>query len=70
MFAVSIWSPAVVALIFHMQVGGSGIDLFGLYALAVIVNITGLLWACGVAMRFRSVQAAPPSRASHMTRMA
>jgi ABC-2 type transport system permease protein len=49
----------VVALIFHMQVGGNGVDLFGLYALAVIVNISGLLWACGVAMRFRSVQAGP-----------
>jgi ABC-2 type transport system permease protein len=49
----------VVALIAHMQVGGSGVDLFGLYALAVIVNFLGLLWACGVAMRFRSVQAGP-----------
>jgi ABC-2 type transport system permease protein len=48
-----------VALIAHMQVGGDGVDLFGLYALAVIVNVCGLLWACGVAMRFRSVQAGP-----------
>jgi ABC-2 type transport system permease protein len=42
-----------------MQVGGDGIDLFGMYALAVIVNVSGLLWACGIAMRFRSVQAGP-----------
>ena len=49
----------IVALIAHMQVGGNGVDLFGLYALALIVNVTGLLWACGVAMRFRSVQAGP-----------
>ena len=49
----------IVALIAHMQVGGDGVDLFGLYALAVIVNVCGLLWACGVAMRFRSVQAGP-----------
>jgi ABC-2 type transport system permease protein len=49
----------VVALIAHMQIGGSGIDLFGLYALAVVVNVIGLLWACGIAMRFRSVQAGP-----------
>jgi ABC-2 type transport system permease protein len=48
-----------VALVAHMQVGGDGVDLFGLYALAVIVNVCGLLWACGVAMRFRSVQAGP-----------
>jgi len=49
----------IVALVAHMQVGGSGIDLFGLYTLAAIVNVTGLLWACGIAMRFRSVQAGP-----------
>jgi ABC-type multidrug transport system permease subunit len=48
-----------VALATGMQVGGSGVDLFGLYALAVIFNQIGLLWACGVAMRFRSVQAGP-----------
>ena len=47
------------ALAVGMQVGGSGVDLFGLYALAVIVNQVGMLWACGVAMRFRSVQAGP-----------
>jgi ABC-2 type transport system permease protein len=48
-----------VALLAHMQVGGNGVDLFGLYALALIVNLAGLLWACGIAMRFRSVQAGP-----------
>jgi ABC-type multidrug transport system permease subunit len=49
----------VVALIAGMHVGGSGIDLFGLYALALIFNTVGLMWSCGVAMRFRSVQAGP-----------
>ena len=49
----------IVALIGGMQVGGNGIDLFGMYALALIFNVVGLLWACGVAMRFRSVQAGP-----------
>jgi ABC-2 type transport system permease protein len=49
----------VVALAAGMQVGGSGVDLFGLYALAIIFNQVGLLWACGVAMRFQSVQAGP-----------
>ena len=48
-----------VALIAHMEIGGNGVDLFGLYVLALIVNISGLLWACGIAMRFRSVQAGP-----------
>jgi ABC-2 type transport system permease protein len=49
----------VVALVAHMQIAGSGVDLFGLYALAVLFNFAGLLWACGIAMRFRSVQAGP-----------
>jgi ABC-type multidrug transport system permease subunit len=49
----------IVALIAGMRVGGNGIDIFGLYALAVIFNLVGLLWACGVAMRFRSTQAGP-----------
>jgi ABC-2 type transport system permease protein len=49
----------IVALISGMQVGGNGLDLFGMYGLAVIFNVVGLLWACGVAMRFRSVQAGP-----------
>jgi ABC-2 type transport system permease protein len=48
-----------VALAVGMQIGGNGVDIFGMYALAVIVNQVGMLWACGVAMRFRSVQAGP-----------
>jgi ABC-2 type transport system permease protein len=48
-----------VALIAGMQVGGDGVDLFGLYVLAILFNQVGLLWACGVAMRFRSTQAGP-----------
>jgi ABC-2 type transport system permease protein len=49
----------VTALVFGMQIGGNGVDLFGMYGLAVIFNVVGLLWACGVAMRFRSVQSGP-----------
>jgi ABC-type multidrug transport system permease subunit len=48
-----------VALAAGMNVGGSGVDLFGLYALALIVNAAALLWAAGVAMRLRSMQAGP-----------
>ena len=48
-----------VALIAGMQIGGNGIDLFGLYALAIMFNVVGVLWASGVAMRVRSIQAAP-----------
>jgi ABC-2 type transport system permease protein len=42
-----------------MHVGGNGVDLFGLYALALLLNIAALLWAAGVAMRFRTMQAGP-----------
>jgi ABC-2 type transport system permease protein len=49
----------IVALIGGMHVGGNGIDVFGMYALALIFNVVGLLWACGIAMRFRTVQAGP-----------
>jgi ABC-2 type transport system permease protein len=49
----------VVALIAGMKVGGNGVDLIGLYGLAIIFNQVGLLWACGVAMRLRTVQAGP-----------
>jgi ABC-2 type transport system permease protein len=48
-----------VALVAGMEVGGSGVDLFALYALALIVSIAGTLWATGVAMRFRTIQAGP-----------
>lgn len=48
-----------VALAVGMRVHGSGVDLFGLYGLALILNIAGLMWAAGVAMRWRTVQAGP-----------
>jgi ABC-2 type transport system permease protein len=49
----------VVALLAQMNIGGSGIDLFGLYGLALLLNLAGTLWATGVAMRLRTQQAAP-----------
>ncbi|HKD33246.1 MAG TPA: ABC transporter permease [Gaiellaceae bacterium] len=48
-----------VAFAVGMQVGGSGVELLGLYALGLILNVAALLWACGVAMRFRTLQAGP-----------
>lgn len=48
-----------VAFLAGMEVGGGGVDLFALYLLAALVNVTGLLWAAGVAMRLRTLQAAP-----------
>ncbi len=49
----------VVAFAVQMNVGGSGVDLPGLYLLGIVVNITATLWAAGVAMRLRSMQAGP-----------
>ena len=49
----------VVALLVGMNVGGSGIDLVGLYTLAVFLNIAAILWATGVALRLRTMQAGP-----------
>jgi ABC-type multidrug transport system permease subunit len=49
----------VVALLAQMEIGGSGVDLFGLYTLALLLNVAGTLWATGVAMRLRTQQAAP-----------
>ena len=48
-----------VALVAGMEVGGSGVELFGLYGLAVLVNVAATMWAAGVAMRVRSLQGGP-----------
>ena len=49
----------VIALAVGMHVGGSGVDLFGLYTLAALLNIAAVFWAAGVAMRLRTMQAGP-----------
>lgn len=49
----------VIALLAGMEVGGEGVELFGLFGLAVLVNLTATLWAAGVAMRVRSIQGGP-----------
>ena len=48
-----------VALVAGMEVGGDGVDLVGLYTLALLLNIGAVLWAAGVAMRLRTMQAGP-----------
>jgi ABC-2 type transport system permease protein len=48
-----------VAVVAGMDVLGGPVDVVGLYLLALLLNIAALLWACGVAMRFRSIQAGP-----------
>jgi ABC-2 type transport system permease protein len=49
----------VVALIVGMKVGGSGVDLLGLYTLGAVLNMAALLWSTGVALRLRTMQAGP-----------
>ena len=49
----------MVALAVGMNVDGSGVDLVGLYGLAVLINLASVLWAAGVAMRLRTMQAGP-----------
>jgi ABC-2 type transport system permease protein len=49
----------IVALLAKMEIGGDGVDLFGLYALGLLLNLAGTFWATGVAMRLRTQQAAP-----------
>jgi ABC-2 type transport system permease protein len=48
-----------VALATGMQIGGDGVDLAGLVLLAMLVNAAALLFAAGVAMRLRTIQAGP-----------
>jgi ABC-2 type transport system permease protein len=49
----------VIALAVGMKVGGGGVDLVGLYGLGLLVNVAAVLWAAGVAMRLRTMQAGP-----------
>jgi ABC-2 type transport system permease protein len=48
-----------VGIVAGMEIGGNGVDLFGLVLLAVLVNASTLLWAAGVGMRLRTMQAGP-----------
>jgi ABC-2 type transport system permease protein len=48
-----------IALAAGMNVAGGGIELVGLYGLAVLVNLAATMWAAGVAMRVRSIQGGP-----------
>lgn len=58
--AVFVWVLlTTIALAAGMDVGGAGVDLVGLYALAGLANFAALMWAAGVALRFRSIQAGP-----------
>ena len=62
--ALARWAMAatvlvVVALALGMEVAGSGVDLVGLFGLALLINVSALCWAAGIATRLRSLQAGP-----------
>jgi ABC-2 type transport system permease protein len=57
--AFTMFVVTVVALVAGTDLNAGGVDLFGLYGLAILVNLAAGLWACGVALRVRSIQGGP-----------
>ena len=47
------------ALIAGMQVGGNGVDLFGLVVLGLLVCVASTMWGAGISFRARTMQAMP-----------
>jgi ABC-2 type transport system permease protein len=58
-WAITATMLTAIALIAGLNIGGTGVDVFGLYLLAVLVNMAGFLWSCGIGMRLRTIQAGP-----------
>ncbi|MEA2255385.1 MAG: type transport system permease protein [Solirubrobacteraceae bacterium] len=58
-FAVTGTVVSAAALLAGMRVDGNGAQLLGLLSLALLLNVTATLWATGMAMRLKSLQAAP-----------
>ena len=48
-----------IAMLAGMQVSSNATELGGLIGLALLVNIAAAMWAAGIALRFRSIQAGP-----------
>jgi ABC-2 type transport system permease protein len=58
--SLMVWAVVFgIALATGLGIDGSAIDLGGLFALAVIVNVAAFLFAAGMMLRFRTMQAAP-----------
>jgi ABC-2 type transport system permease protein len=49
----------IVGLLVGMGVSGDPGELVAMYTLALLVNVAGFMWASGIAMRFRTIQAGP-----------
>jgi ABC-2 type transport system permease protein len=48
-----------VALVTGMSVDGGGVDIFGLVVLGLALNVTATMFSAGIALRARTIQAAP-----------
>jgi ABC-type multidrug transport system permease subunit len=57
--AITLTVVTAVALLAGMQITGGGVDVFGLYGLAMLLVLIGFGWAAGVAFRYRTIQAGP-----------
>ena len=58
--ALFTWAVLIaVAIVAGMQIDGNGVDLFGLFGLAILINVAATMWATGVALRVRSIQGGP-----------
>ena len=57
--AITLAIVTAIGLLAGMDMLGSATEIIGIYALAAIVNLAGALFAAGVALRFRSLQATP-----------
>lgn len=57
--AIVLTIVAVVALLSGMQVDGGPLDVGGMIGLAVLVSMSATLFAAGVALRTRTIQAGP-----------
>jgi ABC-2 type transport system permease protein len=58
-WGITVTMLTFVALLTGMEVGGGPVDVVGLYTLAALVNVAALLWAAGIALRFRTIQMGP-----------
>ncbi len=57
---VLVWTVVtVVAVLSGAEIDGSGVDLVEILVIALMLNFAALLFAAGLAMRFRTLQAAP-----------
>jgi ABC-2 type transport system permease protein len=56
---ITLTTVTLIGLAVGMNIDGGGLDVFGMFGLAAIINVTALLFAAGIALRFRSLQATP-----------